>query len=95
MCITRTCEVCREYSVQFKDTAVRCDTSVVVWFQWDTTSQQYEKDGIQKTAKLTAKVPKRGTFTELKTLFSDTVTGILAPPPMSTISDISSNCTVM
>lgn len=78
-CMTRTCEVCHEYSVQFQDIAVPSDTSVVVWFQWDATSHQYEKDGVQKTAKLTAKIPKRGTLIELKTLFSNTVTSILAP----------------
>jgi len=32
MCMTCTCEVCREHSVQFKHTAVLCDTSVVDGF---------------------------------------------------------------
>jgi hypothetical protein len=79
LCMTRKCEICRKRSVQFDDSAVHNDTSVTVWFEWTTTTQLYEKDGVQKTAKLTTKLPKRGTLKDLKTLFNDTVTGVLAP----------------
>ena len=43
------------------------------------TTQQYEKGGVQKTAKLTAKLPKRGTLKDLKTLFRETLADVLVP----------------
>lgn len=78
-CMSRECDTCCQQSVQFRDVGVPSDTSVVVWFEWTTANHQYEKDGVQKTTKITTKLPRRGTLKELKDAFNDSVTAVLAP----------------
>lgn len=76
--VSRECAKCHDHEVEFRGSAPS-DTSVVVWFEWTISAQQYEKNGVQKTAKVTTKTAKRGTLKELKVLFSDTVKNVLAP----------------
>ena len=70
---SQECAKCHRRPVGFRDSGGPNDMSVVVWCEWTTTVQQYEKDGAQKTTKITSKSPKRGMLRDLKTLFSNTV----------------------
>ena len=79
-CMLRECDSCYEKVVQFSDqSGVPNDESVVIWSQWTTVNQEYEKDGKTKTTKVTKKLVKRGTLMELKGSFSDSVKTVLAP----------------
>ena len=49
------------------------DDNLVIWSEWSTSSQEYQKDGQTKLAKVTAKCIKHGTLQELKALFDRNV----------------------
>jgi len=70
---------CYENVVQYDQSGIPNDASVVVWSQWITVNQEYEKEGNTKTAKVTKKLVKRGTLKELKSAFSDSVKTVLDP----------------
>lgn len=78
-CMLRDCDSCYENVVQYNQSGMPNDEAVVVWSQWTTVNQEYEKEGKAKTAKVTKKLVKRGTLKELKSSFSDSVKTVLAP----------------
>jgi len=64
-CMFRQCEVCVNKRLKFEDSLLK-DDSIVVWHEWETVSETFEKNGEQKSAKVTRKCCKRGPLKQLK-----------------------------
>ena len=77
-CMFRECEACLDKRVQFQDKCLLKDESIVVWSEWETVSQIYEKDGQEKCTKVTRKSVKRGTLRQLKDKACESVRNELA-----------------
>jgi len=71
-CMSRECDECENKRVQFRDNVD--ETHTTVWSEWTVQKESYEKDGQVQTTKRTAKVNKKGTVGELKTVFSEEMT---------------------
>ena len=65
-CMYRECETCINKRVHFQETSVLQDSSTIIWNEWETQCQTYEKDGEEKSSKITRKSVKRGTLKQLK-----------------------------
>lgn len=65
-CMFRECEVCANKRLKFEDNCLLKDDSIVIWHEWNTISEPYEKNGEEKLAKVTKKCVKRGSLKELK-----------------------------
>ena len=70
-CMFRECDSVAT-RVEFNSGLLK-DDSIIVWSEWCTENQTYEKDGQQKSAKVTRKLVKRGTLKELKTKLCEEV----------------------
>jgi len=71
-CMMRECDLCQDKQIFFKENAAN-DDNLVIWSEWSTSSQEYQKDGQTKLAKVTVKCIKHGTLQELKALFDRNV----------------------
>lgn len=76
--MARKCCTCRDRVIEFSSHGVINDDAVVVWSQWTTANEEYQKDGKSKTAEVTAKRIKRGSLGELKAKFDESVKNVLA-----------------
>ena len=56
----RECKVCVNKRLKFEDSSLLKDDSIVIWHEWDTVSETYEKNGEEKSAKVTRKCVRRG-----------------------------------
>ena len=77
-CMYRECEMCVNQRVIFEDSSVLKDESVIIWNEWETESQMYEKNGEKKSTKVTRKNVKRGTLKQLKVKLCEGVRDELA-----------------
>jgi len=77
-CMYRECEICVNKRIAFEDISVLKDDSTIIWSEWETQSQTYEKEGHEKSSKVTRKTVKRGPLKQLKAKLCEGVRGELA-----------------
>ena len=67
------CATCFNRRAEFEEKCLVKDENIIVWSEWQTEYQEYQKDGQQKSAKVTRKCVKRRTLKELKTKLCESV----------------------
>lgn len=72
------CEVCVNKRLKFEDSSLSKDDSIEIWHEWDTVSETYEKNGEEKSAKVTRKCVRRGPLKQPKTSVCECVREQLA-----------------
>ena len=67
-CMFRECEMCASKSIKCTDNCLVKDDSTIIWSEWETetVTENYEKDGDDKTTKVTRKNTKCGKLKDLK-----------------------------
>ena len=77
-CMYRECDMCVNRRITFEDSYVLKDDSTIIWNEWETQNQTYQKEGEEKSAKVTRKTVKRGPLKQLKAKLCEGVRGDLA-----------------
>jgi hypothetical protein len=77
-CMFRECPLCLNKRIVYEDKCLLKEESIVIWSEWETETQEYDKDGEHKSTKVTRKCVKRGTVSQLKQKVCEAVRNDLA-----------------
>jgi hypothetical protein len=77
-CMFRECPLCLNKRIVYEDKCLLKEESIVIWSEWETETQEYDKDGEHKSKKVTRKCVKRGTVSQLKQKVCEAVRNDLA-----------------